>query len=133
MFVEKTSNLTHPLPLLFGWLWCQFLQQGLVQLTVATAASPPSSTLLPLPMAFILAMMSVNVSFTVFSRIQPSLSLSGSSGLARLERELLTYCMPTVTATCEGQEHTSDTHSDNLSLNSYHTTRKQKKKSAELT
>lgn len=69
----------------------------LAQLTVATAASSPSSTLAPLPMAFILAMMSVNVSFTVFSRIQPSLSLSGSSGLASVDRELFTYCRPMVT------------------------------------
>lgn len=80
---------------------------GRVQLPGAAAASPPSSTLLPLPMVFILAMMSVNVSFTVFSRIQPSLSLSGSSGLARVDSELLTYCMPTVTATCEGPGHAS--------------------------
>lgn len=70
---------------------------GFAQLTVATAASAPSSTLAPLPMAFILAMMSVNVSFTVFSRIQPSLSLSGSSGFASVDRELFTYCRPMVT------------------------------------
>lgn len=105
MLVEKSCDLMCPLPLLICWAWAQFLQERLAQLTVATATSPPSSTLLPLPMAFILAMMSVNVSFTVFSRIQPSLSLSGSSGFARVDREVLTYCRPTVTAICKGQDY----------------------------
>lgn len=79
---------------------------GPAQLTVATACSPSaSSTCPPLLMAFILAMMSVKVSFTVFSRIQPSLSLSGSSGLTRVDMAVLTYCRPTITATyrCGGR------------------------------
>lgn len=96
---RRVNNLTlSPLQ----WECTQSVWEELVQLTVATPPSSAPSTWLPLPMDFILAMMSVKVSFTVFSRSQPSLSLSGSSGLVMVDREVCTYFSPTVTATYNG-------------------------------
>lgn len=68
-----------------------------------SAPSPPASTWLNLPSVFKLSSADLKVSFRLFSRIHPSLSHSGSSGLAMLSREVCSRRKPTITDICARQ------------------------------
>lgn len=68
-----------------------------------SAPSASASTWLNLPIFFKLSSADLRVSFRLFSRIQPSLSHSGSSGFAMLSRDVCRRRKPAITDICAMQ------------------------------